>query len=432
MNRNELMEALARWNVWGRGLISTGMPRDEKVRSAKWLDRPQALAIVGMRRCGKSTLMRQLAEKLIEGGTADEEILIVNFEEPVFYESAVDHRLLDYILNVYLQELQPRGIPHLFLDEIHNVEGWERWARVRLDTNEIRLTISGSSSSILEPEVSAVLTGRCVVRTLWPLSFREYLRIRGVEVPERSVRTAGSLLQEESVRYLRYGGMPEVALSGDVEVKETLLKQYFRDIIYRDVVRRHDVRNVRALESLAHNLLVNTGNLTTYNRLKNKLGLAMDQVRSYFSYLEDCYLIISMPRFSWKASNLYRAPRKVYATDTGLRNAVSFRFSGDLGRLAETAVAVQLARDADARLFYHAGRNECDFIVWKGQRAVSAVQVCWDEDSSIPEREFKGLLEAMREQGLEEGYLITCRDEGTVELPEGVIHKIPLWLWLTG
>lgn len=432
MTRSELLDAVSRWNWWGGRSLATGVRRDDVEKAKPWLHRPQAVAVCGIRRCGKSTLMRQLARFLIDQGTPPESILAVNFEEPVFHEHRPDHRLLDEILALFRQVMNPRGVPHLFLDEVHNVHGWERWARVHLDADQIRLVVSGSSSSILEPDVATVLTGRCIVRTLWPLSFPEYLRFRGLELPADGVEALRTDLLDESVRYLRHGGMPECVLTTEIEVKETLLKQYFRDILYRDVVSRHDVRNVRGLEALAHNLLVNTGNLMTYNRLKNTLDLAMDQVRSYCSYLQECYLVQFVPRFTWKASGVDKAPRKVYATDTGLRNAVSFRFSGDIGRLAETAVAMHLARDPDSRLFYHSGRHECDFVVWKGDRAAAALQVCWTEEGAIPDRELQGLSEAMDVFGLKEGCLITRDSQGTRTVPSGTVHLVPLWLWLAG
>ena len=199
MTQSELLNAIARWNWWGGRSLSTGIKRDEIDKATVWLHRPQAIAICGIRRCGKSTMMRQLAHFLIDQGTAPEDILTVNFEEPVFHEQKADHRLLDKILAQFRQTMNPKGIPHLFLDEVHNVYGWERWARVHLEADQIRLVVSGSSNSILEPEVATVLTGRCIVRTLWPLSFPEYLRFKGLELPAEGLEGLRMDLLDESV-----------------------------------------------------------------------------------------------------------------------------------------------------------------------------------------------------------------------------------------
>ncbi|MBI5548170.1 MAG: ATP-binding protein [Deltaproteobacteria bacterium] len=221
-----------------------------------------------------------------------------------------------------------------------------------------------------------------------------------------------------------------MALAREASIKAALLKQYFRDILYRDVVARHRVRDVRALEQVAHHYLVNTASLATHNRIKNTYGLAMDQVRSYTAHLEESYLIRSVARYSPKVSQQARAPRKVYAVDVGMRNAVSFRFSEDIGRLAETVVHGQLSRDEDARLFYWAGELECDFNVHKGAGATAAIQVCQEPDENLPEREVKGLLEAMRYFDLKEGTIVTNRASFEREVEGRMVRAQPLWLWL--
>lgn len=377
--------------------------------------------------------MRQLGTRLVDRGASPKDILFVNFEDPVFLELPADARTLDRVLETYQEMIQPGGKPHLFFDEVQEVEGWARWVRARMETGVARFVVSGSSSKVLEPDVATVLTGRNWTMTLWPVSFRELLRFKGVEVPadEAGLLSRSVVVRQGLADYLRWGGLPEVVLAADDAVKAALLKQYFRDILYRDVVTRHRVRDVRALEQVAHHYLVNTAAQATHNRIKNTYGLAMDQVRSYTEHLEEAYLVRSVPRYSPKASLQARAPRKVYAVDVGMRNAVSFRFSADLGRLAETLVHGQLIRDDDARLFYWEGQNECDFVVWKGARATAAVQVC-QEPGELPEREMSGLLEAMRELDIEEGTVVTNDSTFEKEVEGRRIVGRPLWRWLLG
>lgn len=429
MNRERLLETLHRGSPWGSTRQSTGIPREITNSLDPWLARWETLAICGARRSGKTTLMRQLAARLVERGKPANEILFVSFEDPVFLQTALDATILDLVFETYREEIRPTGIPTLFLDEIQNIEGWARWVRAKTDTRDVRVVVSGSSSRMLEPDVATVLTGRNHTVTLWPLSFAEFISFKGQEVPSGALTGLGPSLRPLLMEYLRFGGYPESALAESDSVREALLKQYFRDILYRDVVSRHQVRDIRALEQTASHLLVNTANLVTYNRLKNTYGLSMDQVRSYARYLDECYLVREVPRFAFKVSTQSRSPRKVHATDVGLRNAVAFRFSEDLGRLAETVVHGQLARNDDLSLFYHQGHHECDLIAWRGDRAVGAYQVCF-EDTELPARETAGLVEACKALKLTEGTLITNRVDAT-ETSDGVaVRMVPLWRWL--
>ncbi len=432
MADERLFQALSFWNLWGEGTFESGIERDAREELLPWLDRPEVIAVCGMRRCGKSTLMRQLVQALVERGVPPRDTLFVSFEEPIFLERPLDVAALDRVFDTYFELGRPGAVPYLFLDEIQNVDGWERWVRSRSETGRARIAVSGSSSQLTDPDLATVLTGRHFTRTLWPLSFGELLRFSGIELRDRADLLAGaSRIRQELVRYLRYGGLPEVVLLAEEELRAPLLKQYFRDLLYRDVVSRHQIRDVRALETLAHHYLANTGNLVTYNRLKNTFGLAMDQVRSYTRYLEESYLIRTVPRFSYKTASQARAPRKVYATDVGLRNAVAFRFSPDLGRIAETVVFNHLARDDDARIFYFQGRGECDFLVWKGTRPELAIQVCYQADETLPKRELAGLEEAMAAVGASEGLLLTEGLDEAVRDDEGCrIRALPLWRWL--
>lgn len=431
MADERLFQALAYWNLWGEGAFETGIPRESRSALLPWLERPEVIAICGMRRCGKSTLMRQLARSLVDGGVPAKDTLFVNFEEPIFLERGLDVAALDRVFDTYFELMRPEPVPYLFLDEIHNVAGWERWVRARSETGRGRFVVSGSSSRLLDPDLATVLTGRHLTHTLWPLSFPELLRFRGIEVEDPAdVLRHGSRIRQELASFLRHGSLPEVVLAENDEIRTALLKQYFRDLLYRDVVSRHQIRDVRALETVAHHYLMNTANLATYNHLKNTYGLAMDQIRSYTRHLEESFLVREVPRFSFKVSAQARAPRKVYAVDVGLRNAVAFRFSEDLGRLAETVVFNHLARDPDVRIFYFRERGECDFVVWRGNRAEQAIQVCYEFEQTLPEREVAGLEEAVETLGLEEGLVLTHNVEGTSETRGKRIRALPLWRWL--
>jgi uncharacterized protein len=432
MPDTRLFQALTFWNLWGKGRFEVGLERDARAGLLPWLDRPEVIALTGLRRSGKSTLMRQLVTSLVERGTPERDTLFVNFEEPIFLEQPLDATALDRVFNTYFELARPQSIPHLFLDEIHNVVGWERWVRSRTETGRAHITVSGSSSQLLAPDLAPVLTGRHLAHTLWPLSFPEFLRFVGLTITNQADLLAQApRVRQELARYLREGGLPEVVLADSTGIRNTLLKQYFRDLLYRDVVSRHQVRDIRGLETLAHHYLVNTGNLISYNRLKNSYGLAMDAIRSYTRYLDESFLIREVPRFSHKVTSQIRSPRKVYAVDVGMRNAVAFRFSEDLGRLAETVVFNHLVRDEATRIFYFQDRGECDFLIWRGDRAEAAIQVCYDPEDNLPKRETAGLEEAMAATGLSEGLILTHNLAATLrDESDRRIRAVPLWQWL--
>jgi hypothetical protein len=280
---------------------------------------------------------------------------------------------------------------------------------------------------LLEPELATVLTGRSITRSVWPFSFREFLRARGKEP------RAGALLENESrafdddfSEYLRFGGLPEVVTTPSEDQKLTILRQYFRDIIYRDVVVRHRIRTPLALEQVAQYCLTQTASPISYKRIKDRYGLAMDQVRSYARFLSESYLIRELPKLDWKLHLQAKAERKVYATDVGLRNAVAFAFSPDLGRLAETVVFGELVRD-ETPLYYFKGKNECDFIVWKGTRPVQAIQVHFAPLESMDPREGAGLEEALNAFDIPSGLVLTKTGGATISER---VSAVPVWRWL--
>jgi predicted AAA+ superfamily ATPase len=427
MTDERILEALHRWNSWGNSFFQEGISREMAAAVEPWLERPEILVILGMRRTGKSTLLRQIAGRLRRRGIPDRDVLFLNFEDPLFLELPPVPASLDRILSVYRAVLRPAGRPWLLLDEVQAVEGWGRWVRAQQETGQARVAVTGSSSGLLEPEAATVLTGRTVQFRLDPLSFKEFLSFRGREATELEQHGLASGLSPLLAEYLQYGGLPEPVLAPSDNLRETLLRRYFQDILFRDVVARHGVRDLRGLEQVAHHLLVHTGALVTWNRIKDQYGLNLDPVRSYAAALEGCHLLRTMPRFSFRVPEQARAPRKVYASDTGLRNAVSFRFSADLGRLAETAVFNHVARDPDLRLYYHADHGECDFVAWRGATPIRAVQVCFgDAGAEIPAREVEGLHGALVRFGLDEGLVVT-RDALFERKLEGrTIRGVPL------
>ena len=214
--------------------------------------------------------------------------------------------------------------------------------------------------------------------------------------------------------------------------KEKLLKQYFEDLLYRDIVSRYRLRDVRTLKNIALYCMTNVSNLFSYTRLKNVLSVPLDVVRNYTGYMAETYMIREVPKHSFKINEQLRNPKKIYVMDNGLRNAVSYRFSEDLGRLAENAVYWRLIGQ-EGDIFYYKNRGEVDFLVRKGMQVTNLIQVSMigEEEEPVLRRELDALADAMQDLKIDEGMIITESREGILEIPQGKIRMVPLWKWLT-
>lgn len=436
MNKNEIIEILQDWNFWKRDL-EAGIKRPIYLNKLKgFLKTGQIVTITGARRVGKSFLMRQLIRSLITDGVDRNNILMVNFEDPRFTE--LDVRTLQKTYEVYLEFLNPKGEIFIFLDEVQEVSGWERWVRTIHELNKAKLVISGSNAKLLDKELSTLLTGRHIDLVVFPLSFKEYLAFNRVDLKDR-LDFVGKRVEIEGFfrKYLEWGSFPEVVLLSN-ERKQMLL-HYFEDIINKDLIRRYRIRKSDRLNSLAKFYLTNISSSITFNSLEKFLNISADTVEKFSRYLEDAYLLFFLKRFSFKVKEQEKSPRKVYAIDTGLANTIGFRFSQNLGRLAENIVFLELVRRKvleknDLELYYWKDpqHREVDFVVKGSLNVTQILQVCWEINRpETKAREIKALLKAMEKLKLNEGFVITDDLEKEENVRGKKIRYVPLWKWLS-
>lgn len=427
-----MLDVLARWNRWGSARLDPGHTREVTARLAPFITTKDVVALVGPRRAGKTTVLFQVMEQLTRNGVAPTAMLHVNLEDPAFApERGPD--LLERLYRTYREEVHPDGKVWLFLDEIQRVREWERWVRMRCETDDVKVFVTGSSSSLLSRELGTLLTGRHVEFRVWPLGFREYLAFHGIAVPQRP-RVAGSppRIQHALASYLRWGGFPEVVLAREEARKEVLLKQYFDDVLFKDVALRHEVRDLAALRSLAVYLMTQTAGLVSAQRVARQLGISVDLARTCFSHLQEAFLVEFLPCFSLKAAERARNPQKVHAIDTGLRNAVCLTASPDRGRLAETAVVAAMRRRDHDGLYYWKAGGEVDVVERRGNSVRTAVQVCFDaSDPAVQARETSALTEAGRVFRAMTPVLVLGRtsDDALDGIPRR-IRVVPLWRFL--
>ena len=428
--KQDIMRILADWNVWWeKNEVPLNLLGQKRGISDGFIDLMQLKEIkivTGVRRSGKSTILYQIIEHLINTGVPPKNILLLNFED-----AALAHYSPQEIYESYLSELNPAFDNFIFIDEAQRKEGWENWIRKMYDLKHAaNFFVTGSSASLLKKEYSTLLTGRNISEEVFPMNFVEFLEFSGVHVDNTetiSTETRSKVLFNLK-KYLEWGGFPEVFFTND-NYKRRILNQYFEDIIYKDIVDRYGTNSTKTKE-LGVYLLTNISNLLSMRNARNALGFGLETISDYMSYMAEAYLLYAVPIYSPSLKIQSANPKKIYCIDTGLRNAVSFKFSQDIGRIAENAVFVELKRRKREVYYWKNNVGEVDFIIKEGLRPVEAIQVCWNlDEESTRKRETKALYSAMDEFDLDRGIIIT-EDTETVEEKDGkTIFFIPMWKW---
>lgn len=364
---------------------------------------PYAIIISGIRRCGKSTLLHQLLGKL-------NSFYYLNFEDTrlIGFE-AQDFEKLDEAFD----ELYGEAEFYLF-DEIQNIENWEIFVRSRLDRRK-KFIITGSNASLLSRELGTRLTGRHVDIELFPFSFEEMLLFS-------QIKGSADTFDE----YLFNGGFPEYLKFR----KPYLLRELLNDILQRDIVARHNIRDSRSLRAMAVYLLTNAGKVFSYNGLRRMFDLGSTNTAiSYVSYLEDSYLIFTVPKFDYSMKKQIVNERKVYSVDNGLSVANSASLTRDRGRMLENAVFVALRR-SHREIYYFRERGECDFLIKEGNALSEAIQVTYELNEDNKDREINGLLEALSKFDLVGGLILTHSQEDRFTIDGREITVLPVWKWM--
>ncbi|MDO9528200.1 MAG: ATP-binding protein [Syntrophales bacterium] len=356
-------------------------------------------------------------------------ILFLNFEDDRFAEfTTADFQPL---YEAFLEVESPVGRKYFFLDEIQNLPGWHRWVNRLYEFEDIKLFITGSNSSILGGEAATVLTGRNRIMELYPFSFRELLRANDLSVEDRDF-----LITEKRVEiarlfndYLVFGGFPEVVKSQDT----SLLQEYFRDIIFRDVVTRYSVRNVREIRELALYLASNLSCMSSYKKLRDVISVnSLTTVKNYIGYFEDVYLFFAAGLFDYSLKRQMYNPSKMYCVDHAIASSIAFKFSEDIGRTIENIVFIELKRRG-LEVYYWKDKKgrECDFLIKKGRTITEAVQVSSNISTmDTRDREITGAIAAAEEFGLKEVKMLTTEDLGSETVKGIKIQYIPIWRWL--
>lgn len=399
----------------------------------------KAHAVIGMRRAGKTTFLRQLQAGLRQN-LPPERAVYLSFDDDRL--SGIDAGQLDALLEEHYRrhpELRGEATVHWFLDEIQLVAGWERFVRRILDTEQVEVVVSGSSARMLSREVHTSLRGRGMETVIHPFSFREFLRHRGEEpdkAPSRWTSAERSRVEKRFREYLREGGFPEAqGLPAGLRVE--LLQGYVDAVLFRDVVERHGVTQVAALRWLIRQCLRNPAAAFSVHRLHLDLkaqghGVAKDAVHALFGHLLDAFLIAAVPLATDSERQRNSNPRKVYPVDPGLIGAFDAGGRANIGHALESVVHGELAR-RKAEIGYvrtHPG-FEVDFLARYPGGGVDLIQVCADAGNpGTLARELRALEDAAHSHPRALRRLIVLeRERASEQKIPGVLVQ-PAYEWL--
>jgi predicted AAA+ superfamily ATPase len=407
-------------------------PRDNKLFEIKG----KADVVIGMRRAGKTWFCFQKIKDLLAAGIRKEQILYLNFEDDRLLAFSIHH--FQEVLDVYyakFPENRETGA-YFFFDEIQRVTDWEMFIRRLLDTENVQIYLTGSSSKLLSTEIATGLRGRSLTVEIFPFSFVEFLRFHGffTKRPKTLGTRNASILRNAVKTYMDRGGFPEVQQLNR-HLRLEVLQGYIDSVLLKDVIERHNVGNTTALKHLVRAVMMAPGGKFSVNKFFHTLkSMAVkctkNNLYDYLDYLIDAFVFSKATIHTRSEKVRLVNPSKIYTIDTGLLNAMTLRHSTDYGPLLENMVFMHLRRKGrEIEYIQTKDGYETDFFSRdKINGKIQLIQVCWDlSDSQTFHRELRGLKSAMAQFDINTGTIVTWDDETTID---DSIDVIPIWKWL--
>lgn len=394
----------------------------------------KAVTIIGPRRAGKTFYILQRFSRLRRAGKA---ALFFPLDDDRIYPPTLED--LSTLVKLFYELFPDADEKYLFLDEVQEVENWELFVKRAAEREGFRVYLTGSSSKLLGSEIATALRGRTLTFEILPFSFREFLRAKGAKFGRhpstREEATLKALLKE----YLKFGGFPEVALIEDEFLKRKVLSEYVDVMLYRDIVERHGIKNLKAVRLFLKLLVTSFAKEFSVNRTARYMkdmgvDVSRNTLYSYFDHFEEAYVVFPLRKFSHNLKEVEKSLPKVYIVDTGLINAYSPRSDVSMGRLMENAVFLELRRRGRELYYFKDERGrEVDFLVKDGDGVSELIQVSYSiEEPETFKREVSALLSASERLGCENLRIINWGRDDTVEAGGKEIRLVPLWRFLLG
>lgn len=407
---------------WRNGRYIELMERSALQLLISRLDVKEILVIPGIRRCGKSTLLKLLINHLLVKHTPAGSIFYINLDDPFFTQISEDPKQLYSVIQT-AEKITGEKIKYLFLDEIQNITGWERFVKSVYDSGVFKkICITGSNSSLLLGQYAKLLTGRYLTIPVYPLSFQEILSTLKIE---NHLDLLGN--QNKVIKVIEdmnvYGCFPEIFIRKNTELKRETLISYYEAILFKDCINNHDIRDIKTFKILANYLLTNYGTLYSYNQLSKIHECSDSTIKEFIHAIESSFMCEEIKLFSYSLRNQEKNKKKIYVIDNGLIYAAAFQFSNNDGRALENLVYNELKKSGAQEIYYFHEQHECDFII-KKNRALIAIQVCYQLTPRNRQREIHGLNTAIKKLNCDTGFLITLNQE---EAETNQIKILPFW-----
>lgn len=400
--------------------------RELKIQEMKF---DKAIVIVGPRKAGKSFFLYRLSKE-------EDAPILVNFEDAL-----IGNMKKENLLEIIECSKELFGIKKFvfYFDEIQNVAGWENFI-VSLLNEHYKIYITGSNSRLLSKEIATSLRGKAISYLMLPFSFKEYLRVRKIDVGnnlEYSNRVFEVKKQFNS--FMKEGGFPEIILSDSLELKNRIVNSYRDSVLYKDIVDRLNLKNIDLVEVTINYFTNLFGHVFSISKFEeylksNKIGYSLEELYKIIRALEDVFLTGYVKQYFKSHKKREISKSKVYLFDTSYITFLS-KESEDYGRILENVVFIELFRRQknieNKNIFYHLSESgrECDFIV-KDRSSLEAMQVCYVLNEKNRDREINGLVDALETFGLKQGTILTLDQQEEVKIKERKIKIIPVWKWL--
>lgn len=382
------------------------IPRQTVYNFDELLNSPNIKLLTGPRRVGKSTQ----ALLMLRG----KNFAYLNFDDNELLKKWDEQQAEQLLAEIY------PNYQYLLLDEVQNIDGWDVWVS-KLYRRGINLVITGSNAKMLSGEMATMLTGRYLEINMLPFSLAE------------AKQFAGRMGNTENPQddFLKNGGYPETFAQRSIT--QSYLQTLFDSILYKDIVRRHKIRNATDLNNVAMFLLSNFTGTFSYNDVASDLGLAsVSTTKKFMDYLHEPFLFYYLDRYNNKLKLMKKAPRKVYVVDNGFVASKAFNLSENLGKLLENQVFIELLHrgyDTEKTLFYYHSRNdkETDFVLREGNKVKELIQVCYDMSKGKTEkREVDSLVECAGELNCSNLTIVTWNEERTIKKKGYAIKVVPV------
>ncbi len=393
------------------------------------------VTVTGIRRCGKSSLLRLAINKLLAAGIPKERILYIEFDDERFSSMQVSD--FDDILQAYREMFPEQSLKdvYMFFDEIQLIKGWELFVLRTFKSYCKHIFITGSTAEMLSGEMASALRGWPDEYVEYPLNFKEYLRFRSI-VPDLYSEDGTAVIRAAFRRYCAEGGFPKAVLSENESARIKVLQSYFNTMLFRDLIEHYDIKSSPSVvKYFLKRVFENTTKPTSVNNIYNELKSAgmkvgKDSLYEWLEYACNIFLLYKLPCYTRSVLKESALPAKYYVADNGLRSAVLTTRSPDEGKSLETIVFFLLhgSLGSEDKLYYfRESAGECDFVVQRGNKVDELVQVCWELTKENRSREIDGLLAASEATGCRNCRIITFEQEETITENGLTIPVIPAW-----